>query len=311
MAYEALTADTFIEKLKSGGYPSIAGARRAIGRSQWPEPLKEKCHAAINKKFGSEPAKAAPAKKAAKTVTKKVAKKVAGKPGRPKKVVEETAEAAPAKRGPGRPKKATTEEPVAAVAPRGKPGRKAGSGRPKVTAASPQPAYRMKNQLELQDAVAVSNSLAGLLTALKDARAMDPSIDIDGAQTIVTTAITNVKRNVRPYVGDDVAAVVSPEVVAAVSDEVAPAKRGPGRPKKAAPPVAEDDEPEDEVAAEAEAADDDEVEAESVEDTDEFLPKNGKLVKEEKLTEAEQRTLTQWQRAAAATPRQAPAKGTL
>jgi len=77
-AYEKLTPDRFISKLGEDGYPTISGARRAVGRSKWSEPDKKKCHAAINKHFGAED-EPAPVKK------QKTGKKAASKPKAEKK----------------------------------------------------------------------------------------------------------------------------------------------------------------------------------------------------------------------------------
>jgi hypothetical protein len=81
--YAKLTVDTFNHRLKEGGYKSLAGARRALGKAEdLSEADKQKCRGAADRHFGVVPvngtAKPAP-KKAA---TKKEAKPAAAAPKR-------------------------------------------------------------------------------------------------------------------------------------------------------------------------------------------------------------------------------------
>ena len=75
MAYEPVTLDTFKKKLKDGGYDSITGARRAIGKAaSLSDAEKETAHKAANRTFGTTGGKA-PAKVASKKTAKKASKK--------------------------------------------------------------------------------------------------------------------------------------------------------------------------------------------------------------------------------------------
>ena len=56
MKYEKLTVDGFIKRLHSGGYKSITGARRAIGKAQFSGDGKERARAEANKHFDAQPA---------------------------------------------------------------------------------------------------------------------------------------------------------------------------------------------------------------------------------------------------------------
>ncbi len=92
--YEKLTIDGFKERLKSGKYADLTGARRAIGKTGgWSDKDKEKARAAAEEHFAgatkkgpakktTAPAKRGPAKKAAAAATDVPVKR---SPGRPKK----------------------------------------------------------------------------------------------------------------------------------------------------------------------------------------------------------------------------------
>ena len=107
MAYEKLSFKKFQERLNEKVYENTAGARRAIGKSQWEESEKEAAHKKVNAYFGEQPKKKV-AKKAAKKLVVKADKepKQAARRGRPPKV--KAVEAA-------------TQAPVAAPKRRGRP----------------------------------------------------------------------------------------------------------------------------------------------------------------------------------------------
>lgn len=82
MNYEKITLAKFSERLAEGKYNSVAGARRAIGKTEWSEADKSKAQALVNKKFGVDASapKATKSPKAAKAPkAPKAAKKAAAK----------------------------------------------------------------------------------------------------------------------------------------------------------------------------------------------------------------------------------------
>jgi hypothetical protein len=122
MAYEKSTVEVFEKKLKAGGYPGVAGARRGVGRmTEWSDADRERAHKAINKHFGAEAT--------TKTSSPKAAK--GKKRGRPAAAAAPATPAAPKRRGP--PPKAAKAKAVKATAPAPAAGKK--RGRPATIAA--------------------------------------------------------------------------------------------------------------------------------------------------------------------------------
>ena len=78
MSYEKLTLERFLERLKGKEYGSLAGARRAVGKTDWSTRAKNIGKEAINKFFGVVEGEAPAAK------PKKAAKKAAAAPKAPK-----------------------------------------------------------------------------------------------------------------------------------------------------------------------------------------------------------------------------------
>lgn len=83
MNYEKLTFEGFKKKLASNGYQGgLTGARRAIGKTDWPEADKNKARALAEKHFGGAPAKTAAPKKVAAAKTTTVKKTVSAAPAK-------------------------------------------------------------------------------------------------------------------------------------------------------------------------------------------------------------------------------------
>jgi hypothetical protein len=94
--YAKLTVDTFNHRLKEGGYKSLAGARRALGKAEdLSEADKQKCRGAADRHFGV-PANGAAKPAPKKAATKKEAKPAAAAPKR--KAQTRAASPAPARR---------------------------------------------------------------------------------------------------------------------------------------------------------------------------------------------------------------------
>jgi len=124
-SYKKFTLSTFKQKLVDGDYENATGANRAIGKTQeLSDAEKVKAKTMVAAHFGTEPAKAKPAKKASKSAKKVGKVKVAKAPAKKAKVK-------PAKRAPTKP--APAVKTVKKAAKRGK--KKASSKRKAVVAA--------------------------------------------------------------------------------------------------------------------------------------------------------------------------------
>jgi hypothetical protein len=55
MTYERLTPDGFARRLKAQAYKGAVGARRAVGKSDWTNPQREKAHALIDRHYPNAP----------------------------------------------------------------------------------------------------------------------------------------------------------------------------------------------------------------------------------------------------------------
>lgn len=96
MSYEKLSPEKFAENLKAGRYANLTGARRAIGKAEWPDATKDKVRHAAEKHFGgastSTPIKK---EKVVKTAKQAASKSVSAEPkkrGRPAKAKPESTE---------------------------------------------------------------------------------------------------------------------------------------------------------------------------------------------------------------------------
>lgn len=111
--YEKFTLKSFQEKLTGGGYDSLKGVNRAIGRmSTWSEKDREKARALAQAHFGDAPA---PKAKAAKKQSKAGAEGAKKTPA--KKVTKKTTAKASSKKT-SKTKKTTTKAPKAPKQPR-------------------------------------------------------------------------------------------------------------------------------------------------------------------------------------------------
>lgn len=140
-SYQKFTLGTFKKKLEGGDYENATGANRAIGKTQeLSEKDRAKAKAMVAAHFGTEPAKAKPAKKASKAakkvgkakVAKAPAKKAKAKPAK-KTAVKPTAVPKPAKKAAKRSKKKASKRSRASAAA-------ASVTEPEPAAAAPAPA---------------------------------------------------------------------------------------------------------------------------------------------------------------------------
>lgn len=81
--YQRMSTEDFLLKLSENSYPTASAARRAIGKSAFSKSEKEKCYAAIDKKFGAAASKSKKTKKAVKKKKKTKPKKRARKTSSP------------------------------------------------------------------------------------------------------------------------------------------------------------------------------------------------------------------------------------
>jgi hypothetical protein len=107
MAFEKLTPESFITRMKEGKYKGLTGARRAIGKADWPGTKKATATDEAVKFYGTTKPSTAPAKKVQSTggkAPKKAAKKVA---------VKSVGQAKKAAKGGRAPRSARSPQPVA------------------------------------------------------------------------------------------------------------------------------------------------------------------------------------------------------
>lgn len=82
MSYEKMDLEKFTAKLNDDGYPTIAGARRAVGKSSWSSKDKDNGYALVNVHFGEGGQKAAKPAKRGRPATKAAAAPVKAKPAK-------------------------------------------------------------------------------------------------------------------------------------------------------------------------------------------------------------------------------------
>jgi hypothetical protein len=203
MGYTGLDLAGFKTKLKNGGYGSLTGARRAIGKAQsWDDADRAKANVMADKHFSDGSTPAAPAKKAKTPVKRQaqaaaLAAKKAGAPARGQ--VKTTAEPvsvpppAPARPGPGR---GRMKKQVKAAGGTG-----ARRGRPPKAAKRDQDASQ-PDSAELERRITVHrNAVAGLGEAGTKLQAcaahgVDISEGMNSLSSALTRLINSMQQNV-------------------------------------------------------------------------------------------------------------------
>jgi hypothetical protein len=226
MSYKRVTAESFIEKVRTGKYKAAVDASRAIKKSALSDEDKARCERAITAYFSkARPAAAAAAAK--KKTTKKPAKK---KKAAKKKASKKKAAKAPAKKAA---KKKTVKK-----APAKKKKTKKGKRRPNARAAKPASITEgnglFSGTAAALNEIQVNDGHVGTLTqslrAMKMAKDIDPKVEFGPGPQSAVDAIDAIVDKVHNTVRGSAETTdpVDPEVAARFSDSVdtAPGSQG-------------------------------------------------------------------------------------
>jgi hypothetical protein len=196
MAYTKMTVTEFKKRLNSGLYEAPGGARRAIGKADFDDDTKTKCHKAILKHFGEGAVKPKAAKKETKKTAAKAVKSV----------------------------KKAAAKPVEAEAPASK--KKAAKGTPRVKRAAAS--VLTVDAAALADLHLANERIGTIMQAIetmKAAKEAYPELDTSEGAAVAGAALTDIMQSVHKTVRGEQLELPDPTVLENLA-KTAPAAQG-------------------------------------------------------------------------------------